>query len=298
MSDCWKIDEATPGGSYDPARHGSQIVAVFADPAAGERARAALLDTGVPAHAMDMLAGDADERSTEAIEVLFVPPPDMDDYRHALRRGYALVVVWPDSVTQRDSAVDALERCHPLDVDAHVREWRNPPSEQHAPSWNHANVSRADMHGRALRGYDKTMRDMTGRKMTVRVMSQQDMAEAPYRPFAASVDRPTSPSPRFGPAQTASVTGVTYTHGVPPVLVARLSPEQQIAAQAPAPDLPTARQFVRVGADQPIVGWRDRPGAARRVRSYVAERAAGPNPARFRQQSTSGGIGESDVERS
>ena len=256
-----------PAGTYDPARHESQILALFDDRAAADHAKAALFGVGVPAEAIDILS---DAASSHRVQSLFIPEQDYQDYQHALGRGQALLVVRPRNAAERDASVATVEACAPLDVETHGRRWRGTPEAVDRLELNHANVSRADMRGRALQGRDEVVLDMTGQKMVIRVMSEQDMAEAPYRPMLLPQNRP-APLASPIPAQAVPITGVTYTHGVPADVVERMTPEEQVMAQTPATDGAT-RHFIRVVGNERRVGWRDRPPQANRVRSYVTER--------------------------
>ena len=265
---------AHPIRSYDPARHDRQVVALFDSDASAEHARLAVLAAGVPADQIEIMAdGPAlHEGLRHPVQDLFVPEDDYHDYHHALGRGHALLIVRPASGGARDAAVWALETAAPLDLEQHGRRWRGIPAPA-AREINHANLSRADMHGRALGGRDEVILDMTGQKMTVRTMSEADMAEAPFAPMSIPGQRPAPLAPPV-PPRDVPVQGTSYTYGVPAEIVRRMSPEEQVMAQPHSVETPgdttTHGTFLRVVDGQTRVGWRDRQSQA--VRSYVTER--------------------------
>lgn len=265
--------------TYDPARHESLVIALFADDAAAERARSAVLMAGVAGERVEVMAGGAalDEGIWHPVQDLFVPEDDYHDLHHALGRGHALVIVRPASVYDRDVAVLVLENAAPLNVEANGRKWRGQSTvPKQGPTINHANVSRADMRNRAVGGHDEVILDMTGQKMTVRVMSETDMAEAPFAPPLNSAQRKTPLVPAV-PARAAATRQTTYTFGVPADVVNRMSPEEQVLAQSPLLS-PRRDTFLKEAGSHTQLGWRDQPTAAVRVRSYVSER-----PSEFRE---------------
>ena len=266
---------------YDAARHDSHVIALFEDEARAERARAAVLATGVPADRVAIMADGAALHSgvRHPVQDLFVPEDDYHDFHHALGRGHALIVVRPSSAEARDAVVTTLERCVPLDLEQHGRRWRGTAAPAGRGAINHANLSRADMQGRVVGGRDEVILDMTGQKMTVRTMSEEDMAAAPFAPIATPEKRPAPLAPP-PPPRDQPVHGTSYTYGVPREIVQRMSPEEQVLAQPHATDVhgdPTTRgTFLRKVDGTTRVGWRDLHPTAVRVRSYVTERQTDP----------------------
>lgn len=274
---------ATPSAEhdpiYDPARHESQVMALFADDAAAEQAGLAVVAAGLASEQVEVMADGAalHEGIRHPVQDLFVPEDDYHDYHHALGRGHVMVIVRPTSVRERDAAVRALENASPLDIDLNGRKWRG-QSTMPKPGLtiNHANVSMADMRGRAIGGHDEVILDMTGQKMTIRVMSETDMAAAPFAPALQPAQRPVPLAPP-APVRATATRGTTYTYGVPADVVMRMTPEEQVLAQSPAQS-PRRDTFLKAVGSHTQLGWRDQPPNAMRVRSYVSER-----PTEFRE---------------
>jgi hypothetical protein len=265
---------------FDPAHHDSHVIALFTDEAGAEQARAAVVAAGVPASQVEVMAdGEALHGGQfHPVQDLFVPEDDYHDYHHALGRGHALIIVRPSSVEALDAAVAALENAAPLSLEEHGRNWQGKST---APvtrmTINHTNVSRADMYGRAIGGRDEVILDMTGQKMTVRIMSEAEMAEAPFAPPQSPEHRPAPLAPP-PPARNVPVQGTSYTYGVPAEIVRRMSPDEQVMAQPHTVevtgDKTTRGTFLRVVDGRTRVGWRAFHPTAARVRSYVTERPA------------------------
>ena len=263
---------------FDPAHHDSHVIALFDDETGAEQARAAVVAAGVPASEVEVMADGAALHGGQRhpVQDLFVPEDDYHDYHHALGRGHALIIVRPGSAEARDAAVTALENASPLSLEEHGRKWQGRST---APvtrmTINHTNVSWADMYGRAVGGRDEVILDMTGQKMTVRIMSEAEMAEAPFAPLQSPEHRPAPLAPP-PPARTVPVQATSYTYGVPAAIVQRMSPEEQVMAQPHTVevtgDKTTRGTFLRIVDGQTRVGWRETHPAAARVRSYVTER--------------------------
>lgn len=265
---------APASSRFDPARHDNQIVALFKDAAAAEFAPASVAQAGVGPDRVEVMAeGAALHRGAwHPVQDLFVPEDDYHDFHHALGRGHAMVIVRPMSSHERDEAIWALEGCAPMDIEEHGRHWRGTAAPANRFEINHATVSRADMRRRVVGGQDEVILDMTGQKMTVRTMSEADMAAAPFVPLQIPAERPASPPERETP-----ILGTTYTYGVPADVVQRMTPEEQVMAQPGLGESGerTARgTFLKSVGNQTQVGWRDRHPRAVRVRSYVMERPA------------------------
>lgn len=264
---------------YDPARHASHVIALFEDEVSAERALTALSEAGVPAGDVAVMADGASlhDGLRHPVQDLFVPEDDYQDYHHALGRGHTLIIVRPASSEVRDAALWALESSMPLDLEQHGRHWRGTPAPAGRMEINHANLSRADMVGRAIGGRDEVILDMTGQKMSVRMMSQADMAEAPFAPMTGPTQRAAGLAPP-APARDQPVRGTSYTYGVPSEIVRRMSPEEQVLAQPHTVEaqggLTTRGTFIRLVDGRTQVGWRDSHPWAPRVRSYVTERPA------------------------
>ena len=130
---------AHDNGIYDPSRYDNQIVAIFEDRAAAQRASDALLEAGIPQSAvtvLDRTVGDAasgtsraEDRNQErgfwgAVKNLFAPEDEYHAYGHAIDRGHAMVVVTPTADMDRHRTIEVLERSDPIDFDAKLAEWR------------------------------------------------------------------------------------------------------------------------------------------------------------------------------
>ena len=138
-SDSYNEGAAHDSSLYDPNRHDNQIVAVFEDRAAAQRAADALREAGIPQSAvrvLDRTVGDAapgtsraEDRNQDvgiwgAIKNLFAPEEDSYAYSHAIERGHAMVVITPTAGMDRHRAIEVLERSDPIDFDAKLAEWR------------------------------------------------------------------------------------------------------------------------------------------------------------------------------
>lgn len=120
---------------YDPDRHDNQIVAVFEDRAAAERARDALVQAGSPTGSIEIIdqpastAQQASENGTVGDQILgafmglFSSNHD-HDYAHAVERGHAMLVLTPQAGADRHQMIEALEQNGPVDFDAKLEEWR------------------------------------------------------------------------------------------------------------------------------------------------------------------------------
>ena len=138
-SDTYNQGAAHDSGFYDPDRHDNQIVAVYEDQAAAQRAQQSLAAAGIPQDQLKVVgkvAGDAAKGVSEvedktvgdqilgAFMSLFTPNSDHADYTHAVDRGHAMLVVSPTGGTDRHQVVQLLEQSHPIDFDAKLAEWR------------------------------------------------------------------------------------------------------------------------------------------------------------------------------
>ena len=181
----------------------------------------------------------------------------------------------------RQAAVSALEREAPLDIEQNGRNWRGTAAPVERMSINHATVSRADMWGRAVGGRDEVILDMTGQKMSVRQMSDTDMAEAAFAPVMLPTEKPAPLAPP-PPVRETPVRGTSYTYGVPADVVSRMTPEEQVMAQPHTIEVPghqtTQGTYLRIVDGQTRMGWRDQQLTAGKVRSYVTERSGDTMP--------------------
>lgn len=143
-SDSTNAAAAHDSGFYDPAQHDNQIVAVFEDQAAAERARDALTQAGIPQSAIEVVghvAGDAVPGQSRAEDrggakqsvgdsilgafmSLFTPEHEHHSLAHAVERGHAMLVVTPTGDMDRHALIQALEKAGPIDFDAKLAEWR------------------------------------------------------------------------------------------------------------------------------------------------------------------------------
>ena len=258
---------------YDPDRHDNQLVAVFEYRGAADRAREALLGAGIPEGAIEVLDADPSGEASAgtALRQLFAPEQEYDDYRHALGRGHAMVVVTPIGGTDRHRAIEVLDASDPLDFDAKRAEWR---ASGNAVPMNRAAVTRAALIGKAPTGRDAVMLDMTGQPMRVKSMSAEDMeaaAESPRAPSLTSAhhDVPAAEPAAPTPAEPALPRQTTYTYGVPQEVANELRHEPPAQLQQPA--------RARIGRRE------QRPGAVQ-VRSYLAERQPADRPARLDEE--------------
>ncbi len=138
-SDNYNAGAAHDSGFYDPDRHDNQIVAVFENEAAARAARDTLVEAGVSANQVEVVAhvsGDAAKGASEsedkavgdqiltAFMSMFTSKDDHQDYTHAVDQGHAMVVVTPAGDTDRHRVIQVLEQSHPIDFDAKLAEWR------------------------------------------------------------------------------------------------------------------------------------------------------------------------------
>ena len=138
-SDTYNAGAAHDSGFYDAAKHDNQIVAVYEDHDAAQRAQQSLVQSGIPEAQVKIVAkvaGDAAKGVSEvedktvgdeilgAFMSLFTSKDDHHDFTHAVDRGHAMVVVTPTGDTDRHQVVQLLEQTHPIDFDAKLAEWR------------------------------------------------------------------------------------------------------------------------------------------------------------------------------
>lgn len=274
---------ASPSRNFDPTRHDSHVIALFKDEAAAERARTAVEQAGLMPDQIEIMAeGEALHQGLRhPVQDLFVPEDDYHDFHHALGRGHVILIVRPNTAAARSAAMSALEREAPLDLEQHGRKWRGTAAPVERMSINHATVSRADMWGRAVGGRDEVILDMTGQKMTIRQMSNTDMADAAFAPILAPAERPVPLAPP-APVRDTPVRGTSYTYGVPADVVSRMTPDEQVMAQPHTVEVPghqtTQGTYLRVVDGQTRLGWRDQHRTAGKVRSYVTERPSDAMP--------------------
>lgn len=127
----------------DPEGQDSQLVAVFDDRQAAEAARAALLSAGLPPGSVELVdqvdkqpdppqpgQASAEPQSSfwGAIARLFAPNEEAEEIGHAVHSGHVMVVVHPADAAERDTAIEALEGCGPIDLDRSKPAGRPEPS--------------------------------------------------------------------------------------------------------------------------------------------------------------------------
>ena len=116
---------------YDPSIHDNQIVAVYDTMDQAEAARTALMGAGIDGGAIELIDGNRtgsgqapDQGFWGAVKNLFAPDEEALDFRHAMGRGHAMVIVHPDQTANREQVIHVLEGTSPLDFDAKLEEWR------------------------------------------------------------------------------------------------------------------------------------------------------------------------------
>ena len=118
---------------------GRVITALFDSLADAERARARLVEIGVPRDQISIVAQDtsgtttgttATERShreggfLDTLANLFLPDEDRSTYAEGIRRGSHLLTV--RAVDENiDRVISILEECRPVDIDQRAQEWRS-----------------------------------------------------------------------------------------------------------------------------------------------------------------------------
>ena len=138
-ADSYNEGAAHDTGFYDADRHDNQIVAVFKNRIAADRARDALVEAGVPGDQIQITAGNAGDAAPGVSEAedkgvgdqilsamlsLFTSGEEQHDFTHAVRQGHAMVVVVPTGDTDRHRVIQVLEQSDPIDFDAKLAEWR------------------------------------------------------------------------------------------------------------------------------------------------------------------------------
>lgn len=123
-------------GLYDPHVHDNQVVALYDTDAHAQAARDALVNSGVPPHAIQLASqassGSHPQAASQegeggiwaAIRSLFVPDEDRAAYSHAVGRGHAVLLVTPEPGMDRQQMVRVLQGTGPVDFDAKLEQWR------------------------------------------------------------------------------------------------------------------------------------------------------------------------------
>ena len=128
--------------TYDPARHDNQVVAMYDTDIQARAARDALVASGVPETAiqmvaragdMGMAAGAEGEGMWGAVRSLFVPDDERAAYSHAVGHGHAMLVVTTTAGVDRGNLVHTLEATHPIDFDAKLQEWSSTGIDHSTP---------------------------------------------------------------------------------------------------------------------------------------------------------------------
>lgn len=123
------------------AAHQDEVVALYETNAKAEAARQALLASGVPEHAIQMVARVVDAKAAArppeglwgTIKTLFMPAQDRYDYSHAVARGHAMVIVHLKPGVDRTALVRQLEATSPVDFDALLEQWRQAGLDRSTP---------------------------------------------------------------------------------------------------------------------------------------------------------------------
>ena len=119
--------------AYDPERHDNQIVAMYDTDTQARSAREALVKSGVPESAIQVVArggdmgmtggDDSDTGMWGAVRSLFVPDEERNSFTHAVGHGHAMLVVTPMGGMSRETVIHTLEGTNPIDFDAKLQEW-------------------------------------------------------------------------------------------------------------------------------------------------------------------------------
>ena len=126
---------ASDTGTFDPAMHDNQIVAMYGTDAQARTARDTLVGQGVPASAIQVVARPANTSTTTAstdddtgvwgaVRSLFVPDSERASFSHAVGHGHAMLVVTTTGSMDRQSIIHTLEGTNPIDFDAKLSEWK------------------------------------------------------------------------------------------------------------------------------------------------------------------------------
>lgn len=107
------------------------VTALFDSHLAAEQARKRLANIGISSGMISIteLSGSTQARSPaeaqtvwEKVKQLVLPPQDRIEYEEGIRRGGSLLSAAVDDA-EADRAIEALEECHPIDMDQRRGEW-------------------------------------------------------------------------------------------------------------------------------------------------------------------------------
>jgi uncharacterized protein (TIGR02271 family) len=253
-SDSLNDTAAHDTGLYDPALHDNQIVAIYDTDEHAQSARHALVAAGVPNTAIRLVSGGAatttEDRTDEgfwgSIKSLFVPDDDRSAYSHAMQHGHAMVVVTPDSTTDRTKVIHVLEATNPIDFDAKLEEWRQSGYDYSTPSGSAGSGVAAE----SALGAVGTV------PATSSFDSETGSTGTASAPMAAPVATPAANTRPIGATTNPATTGTGPGTGTVSDTAARSGNDESIQV---------LEERLRVGKREVAAG-------AVRVRSYVVER--------------------------
>lgn len=238
--------------AYDPARHDNQVVAMYDTDTQARAARDALVASGVPGTAiqmvaragdMGMAAGAEGEGMWGAVRSLFVPDDERAAYSHAVGHGHAMLVVTTTAGMDRGNVIHTLEATHPIDFDAKLQEWSSTGVDHSTP------------HPDYLASTQASQRNSMPTGPTAGGMANSMAADKGTAPMASTAVSDAGFDTRLGSTATPAN-----------------APVSPVPAAMAAPREATDEDKIQVIEERLRVGKREVAAGAVRVRSYIVER--------------------------
>lgn len=276
---------AHDSGLYDPNIHDNQIVAMYDTEDLARAARGVLISNGVPERAVqvtdkqqDRSFSDTDDQRSPsgfwgALRSLFMPSEEAHGYAEGVRRGHAILIVWPDATMDRHRIIELLEGTDPIDFDAKLEEWRQAGYSYPTAAGTGGGAAEAAMDTPTTTGVATDTSEMRNTDTTAagtfrNAPSSRADAIGPASSGRASDLLGSDPETR-SESNRSSVDGATATPPatpiVPPDSVQRTVATTGAATRGPDEAIKVIEERLRVGKREVVKG-------AVRVRSYVVER--------------------------
>ena len=266
--------------TYDPDRHDNQIVAMYETDMQARAARDALVSSGVPQDAIQVVArgGDLGMAGTsntgtsdtgsgmwDAVRSLFVPDDERSSYTHAIGHGHAMLVVTPTGTVDRSAVIHTLEGTDPIDFDAKLQAWNE-------SGYDHRSLHPDYVASTQNAGGSTTMGATTGPTAggTANSMAaDKGLGMASTAASDAGYDTRMAATPATPATTAAPVVPAMATTPAPATTAKATS-----LAAAPMPGNAALRDAatIQVVDEQLRVGKREVAAGAVRVRSYIVER--------------------------